>query len=327
MDRRALIASLSGLAACNPKSEPPKQAAAPAKPRATPPSPYSKEFWTHWGDGQAEMNGYDLTITRYGKARKGTAVAIYVTETFANSIRVKSDPGRRSAADEFPAMKLNLIKDYQTGIYDYNDMLSVFVALVAVNGRRAGDVTKISYSCQEWCGHVYSQALFGGESAYAIQHSYFDGEADEQRTVSVPNWALSEDALLLWARKINRPRVTSARTVEVPLLQSLEAQRMQHEPIQLRRTYLDVSRTPLSIQVPAGTFETELFTARTDRGITRRIWVERAFPHRVIKWDTTSGEKAELLGSDRLKYWELNGPGGEEALARIGLTPRPPRTT
>ena len=33
----------------------------------------------------------------------------------------------------FPVMKLNLIKDYQTGIYDYNDMLSAFVSLADVN--------------------------------------------------------------------------------------------------------------------------------------------------------------------------------------------------
>ena len=34
-------------------------------------------------------------------------------------------------------MKLNLVKDYQTGIYDYNDMLSTFVSLAPVNQRLA----------------------------------------------------------------------------------------------------------------------------------------------------------------------------------------------
>ena len=38
------------------------------------------------------------------------------------------------------------------------------------------------------------------------------------------------------------------------------------------------------------------------------------------------GEHAELLGSDRLAYWELNHPGDESALEKLGLTPRPPRT-
>ena len=51
---------------------------------------------------------------------------------------------------------------------------------------------------------------------------------------------------------------------------------------------------------------------------------------RVIKWETSEGEKAELLGSDRLKYWEMNKEGGEAALERLGIsraTPPPLATS
>jgi hypothetical protein len=99
-------------------------------------------FWKHWGDGQAELSGYDLTFPRYGQLRRGVAVTIFVTEPFSSSARVKADPGKHPAADEFPAMKLNLIEDYQTGIYDYNDMTSSFIALAPVNGRPAGSPVK-----------------------------------------------------------------------------------------------------------------------------------------------------------------------------------------
>src|SRR5258705_1517015 len=117
---------------------------AAVSPAASLPS-YDKVFWSVWGDGQAELAGYDLTIPRYNQPRRGVAVTIFVTETFSNTARVKADPGRHPASDEFPVMKLNLVKDYQTGGYDYNEMTSSFVALQPVNGRAAGSPSKIVF--------------------------------------------------------------------------------------------------------------------------------------------------------------------------------------
>src|SRR5215467_6970606 len=93
---------------------------------------FADAFWKRWGDGRGELCGYDLTIPRYGALRRGVAVTIFVTETFSNSRRVKADPGKHPPSDEFPVMKLNLVEDYQTGVYDYNVMTSSFVALTPV---------------------------------------------------------------------------------------------------------------------------------------------------------------------------------------------------
>ena len=57
------------------------------------------EFWTHWGDGKAELDGYALTQPRYGAPRAGTAVMIFVTEDFSDSARVKADPGKHPPSD------------------------------------------------------------------------------------------------------------------------------------------------------------------------------------------------------------------------------------
>src|SRR3954453_7048479 len=126
------------LAGCSPAPVP-QAASKSASTVATGPAkidPYfDAKFWAVWGDGQAELNAYDLTFPRYNQARKGVAIAIFVTELFSNTLRVKADPGRHGPGDEFPVMKLNLVKDYQTGIYDYNDMLSAFVSLAPVNQR------------------------------------------------------------------------------------------------------------------------------------------------------------------------------------------------
>src|SRR5947209_15105805 len=166
---------------------------------------YDRAFWSTWGDGQAELAGYDLTIPRYNQPRRGVAVTIFVTETFSNSARVKADPGKHPASDEFPVMKLNLVKDYQTGIYDYNEMTSSFIALEAVNGRAAGSPTKISFSRQEWCGNTYHQLLFDEKKIRATRHSYFDGDADGQRLLDYPVGGVAEDILLQWARGMAAP--------------------------------------------------------------------------------------------------------------------------
>ena len=48
---------------------------------------FGSQFWKLWGDGNAELAGYDLTYSRYGQLRSGTAVSIFVTEDFSDSLR------------------------------------------------------------------------------------------------------------------------------------------------------------------------------------------------------------------------------------------------
>ena len=126
--------------------------------RATPPA-YDATFDQHWKDGKAELASYDLVVPRYGEDHVGTAVTVIVTEPFNDALRVKSD---RGGPGSFGALKLNLVEDFPTGIYDYNVMTSVFVATqpTPTKGLGPGDVTKISYSSQEWCGQAWHQAVF-----------------------------------------------------------------------------------------------------------------------------------------------------------------------
>src|SRR5206468_1920034 len=100
-------------------------------------------------------------------------------------------------SDVFQVMKLNLVQDFSTGIYDYNLMTSSFVALSAVNGLPAGSATKVSFSSQEWCGNVYAQVLFDSSQLRRTLHSYFDGEQDQQDTLAAQSAGVSEDTLLM----------------------------------------------------------------------------------------------------------------------------------
>lgn len=293
---------------------------------ASPALAFGDDFWKRWGDGKGELSGYDLTFPRYGELRKGTAVTVFVTETFSNSLRVKADPGRHPKSDEFPVMKMNLVEDFSTGIYDYNLLTSAFVALSPVNGRPAGSATKIAFSSQEWCGGVWGQLLFDSGSARLVSHSYFDGEADQSRTLEVPADALSGDALLLWARGLAAPLVAPGERREVGLVRSIEGARLAHRPVEVMKATLSHDAARARVTVPAGTFEAERRTVEIAGGPKWIFAVESAEPHRILQWETSEGEKASLLASDRLEYWKLHGEKDQVFLAKLGLRPRPPRT-
>lgn len=282
-------------------------------------------FWQTWGDGQAELTSYRLQFPRYGAVRPGTAVAIFVTENFSKAHRVKTDATPETSPDAFPVMKLNLVEDFQTGIYDYNVMTSTFVALRPVNGRAEGYPAKVSFGSQEWCGHVYQQLLFGQHAVSSSLHSYFEGEADAQTELPSPRNGVSEDALLHWARGMAAPVLKAGETRSVPFLPSLKSARFLHRPlgwVEARLTRREASQT---ITVPAGSFEVEVFEAEIQGGPTRTYFVEKAMPRRVVKWQSTDGESAEMVKSIRARYWQMNDPASESKLAELGLTtPRVP---
>ena len=310
------------VAASSPRTDSPPAASAPAGTGLS----FGDEFWKRWGDGKGELSGYELTIPRYGQPRKGIAVTVFVTETFSNSLRVKSDPGRHPKSDEFPVMKMVLVEDFATGIYDYNLLTTAWVALTPVNGRPSGAPTKTSFSSQEWCGGVWSQVLFDAGSARMTLHSYFDGEADQSRTVAVAPDALSGDALFLWARGLGAPLVRPGETKSIPLVGSLQTARLAHRPVEVGLATLIREAGRSKLVTPAGTFEVERARVEIAGGLTWKFAVETAEPHRIVEWETSDGAKAVLLGSDRLEYWNLHSEGQESFLARLGLKPRPQRT-
>ncbi len=289
-----------------------------AQPAALPGPRIDGEFWKHWGDGQAELCGYEYTVTRYGQPRRGSAVAIFVTERFVAGAGVKSEAGGPGTV---PVMKLNLIKDFPTGLYDYNLMASVFVRLAGDGPHPAGTPLKISFSSQEWCGHVYQQLRFDKATVRQTVHSYFEGEADAHSTLDLPRNGLAEDVLLLWARGLAWPVLAPGSSTTVPILTSLQTARLQHQPLTWKPVRLARSAGSESVTVPAGIFEVEQLTAAVEGGPRWTFWVERAHPHRVVRWESDRAESGRLLASERLAYWTMNANGQEQALRRLGLTP------
>jgi hypothetical protein len=281
------------------------------------PAARAQDFWKHWGDGKAELNGYRLTQPRYGSPRAGTAVYVYVTEDFSDSSRVKADPGKHPPADVFPVMKVNAIRDFQTGIYDYNVMTSTFLRVAA-----GWPVAKVSFSSQDWCGHVWHQIVPRSGKLAGLFHSYFDGEADGQDALDLPAGGVFEDALPILVRGWNGVLLRPGESRRVPFLPSLLGSRLEHKPLVWTQATLSRAAATATLRTPAGTFAVSVYSVEVADGRKLSYAVEAAEPFRLVRQTGAHGEELLLLGSTRLAYWTLNGPGGEKYLKQLGLKPQ-----
>ena len=274
----------------------------------------AQDFWQHWGDGRAELNGYSLVQPRYGAPRKGTAVYVFVTEDFSDALRVKADPGKHPAADVYPVMKLNAVRDFQTGIYDYNVMTSTFLRVA-----RGWPLAKVSFSSQEWCGHVWHQIVPRAGRLAGLFHSYFDGEADGADALEMPADGILEDALPILVRGWNGAILAPGQSRTGPFLPSLLSARILHRPLAWTRATITRSASTTRVKVPAGAFEVSVYEVAVEGGRKLEFAVEAAPPFRLVRQTGADGEDLQLEGSTRLSYWQLNKPGDEKHLKELGL--------
>jgi hypothetical protein len=294
--------------------------AVPLSARAAEPT-----FDALWHDGKAELDGYRLTVQRYGQPRAGRAVLIYVTEPFSRTRHVKVEDPQRRPDDTLEAFKLNLVRQFQTGIYDYNTMLSVFA--------RSADFQpqKVAFSSTEWCGQVYEQLdLDGGRMSSRIA-SYFEDESGTSELAAPPGGVL-EDELLILLRGLRGPYMRPGERRHAPLLPSAFWRRLAHRPLAWTTAELERAARRETVGVPAGRFEVDRYSVSIADGRSVHIDVEAASPHRVVRWETRAPtthppllggtDAGELTGTARLPYWTLHDPGDERMLERLGLTPR-----
>jgi hypothetical protein len=257
-----------------------------------------------------------LKQPRYGVVREGTAVLIFVTEDFSDSLRVKADPGKHPPSDVSPVMKLNEVRDFQTGIYHYDVMTSVFARVAA-----GWPVAKVSFSSQEWCGLVYHHLTPRNGRVSGVFHSYFDGEADGTDDLALPADGVFADVLPILLRGWQGAYLQPGQKKSVPYLPSLLFARLAHERLAWGRAEIARSASVETVTVPAGRFRVTTWTVAEDGGPSTTYQIEADPPYRLVRRASASGEEAVLLGSTRLPYWKLNGPGGEKHLRELGLAP------
>jgi hypothetical protein len=281
-------------------------ASAPAAPvaRAT------AAFWQHWGDGKAELSGYAITTGRYGRPRDGKVVLIYVTEPMDRRVWIKDDDGSVAPADRVNVLKLNHVLKFQTGIYPYSVLTSVFTPVDGSAAERFAPV-KISFTAQEWCGSVWQKLSVSPRSFASEIRSYFHAEGEREDTIPTAAGTLYEDALLIQLRELDGPFATG-RDWSGEIVPALWSSRKAHIP--LKPAPATIRREDaLRDGVPVTRFTLAY------AGQSRTIDVEKAPPRRVLGWACSDGETARLLKTARLPYWQLHDPGDEKYLAEIGL--------
>jgi hypothetical protein len=279
-------------------------------------------FWAHWGDNKAELSGYTLTMPRYRQKRQGQAVLIFVTEDFSDSARVKADPGKHPKSDVYPVLKLNSVRKFQTGIYDYSLMTSTF-ARTEFKNEEPWPVVKATFSSQEWCGQVYAQWIRRGTELAGTLHSYFDGEGDAQAALPMQTGGVLEESLPMLVRGLRGDWLAPGESRIVPFLPSLLRARLLHKPPAWGEATVRRSAGRSRVSTVLGSIDADTFTVEEKGGDTLTFVVEAAMPHRIVSWSSSSGESATLTGSARLPYWELHDAGQESYLKQLGLKPQP----
>lgn len=280
----------------------------------TPPVPAapSRDFDRYWYKGKAEVNRYELSQARYGELRAGHALMVFVTEDFLLKEHVKYEgigDGARTSV-----LKLNWIERFNTGIYDYSLMTSVFSP---VDGTPA---LKHTLSVQDWCGQVWAQTDRRADGYTVEQRSYFQQEGDA--TVKVGDVWL-EDAV--W----NQLRIDPKRA-PVGKLRMLPSQRY------LRLAHKPIEAVDATAAMTAGADTTRYVLAFPSMERTVEIRFATAFPHTIFGWSETRmdgwGSQAKVLTTEaRLThqvmepYWEQHGNADNPMRERLGLPPMPGR--
>ena len=285
-------------------------AAGPASDQDRIPEPASKEFSDYWYQGTSELNRYELAQARYGELRNGDAVLVFVTEDFLTKEQVKSEGG--SKGPRTSALKTNMLERFNTGIYDYSIMTSVFSP---VDG---SPVLKVTATVQDWCGQAFSQVNRRDGGYHLESRSYFESEGDTDTELGD---AVLEDGL--WNRIRTAP--STLPMGEVSMLPSVRYLRLMHEPgIAVRAN--------AALVVKGDSSAYRMTFPSLDRTVEIRF--ATAFPHAVQGWSETrpdgSGPNARTLTTTArlthqvmMPYWRLNGNAHDSLRAALGL-PRMP---
>ena len=268
-----------------------------------PQSSDNQEFRSYWYGSKAEISSYDLQQAQYGKLHKGEAVMVFVTEDFRLDKQVKLESNNREKATT--VLKLNFIKKFVTGIYDYAMFTSVFTP-VQTNTFPAS--LKVTNTNQEWCGQSFMQLNYHQNGYQVLGKSYFEAEESDECHL---DYAMLEDEIWSKIRLFPSDELPKGNVMMIPSMTSL---RLRHQKVQ-------AEMTKISLEPYKGdsTFRGKnLMDYRvrfTESKRDLRIIFERDFPRQIVGWEETYEAKNKILTSRAVlkatiqnAYWEKNAP-------------------
>jgi hypothetical protein len=281
-----------------------------------------QDFWQYWSDGKAEISHYAVTQSRYGEPRKADVFMIFVTEPFNLSKQVKADYPEANNPAQTTVFKLNRVKKFQTGIYDYSLMTSVFVPVGAYTTDKtsfaAGVPVKITFTCQEWCGTMFHQLNRVKNGIWSRSYSYFEPESDQQQTLTADAATLLGDELFIAVRELLRSFVGS--TQQPQFYTTLERARFSHKP--LTALQVRVQQQAAQGRVEGKMVDATKWVIATGDGEWQFV-VEKAYPRRILSYQHSDAsgiiESGELRTTTRLPYWSLHSLSDESYLKLFTL--------
>ena len=275
---------------------------------ATVEAPCEEKFNSFWYDG-AEIARYELSQERYGEARPGYAAFVFVTEPFRTTTQVKADTPEPNTTS---VLKLNAMREFNTGIYEYNTMSSVFSPIDTESYPHA---LKLTTTVQDWCGHAFSQFNLK-DTGYAFElRSYFESEGDVNDRIAAQGIWLEDE---IWTRIRINPSELPLGDFEI--IPSTLYQRFTHKMPQAEK-----AKGALSKKGKSYTYSLKY----ADIGRELSIQFDAEFPYVIRGWTESngrSGTKTTAKLADKIErsyYWSLNKPGDERLRKKLGLKVSP----
>jgi len=260
--------------------------------------PVNPGFGDYWYQGKAELTSYKLEQARYGEVHAGHAVLIFVTEDFSKQKQVKLDRPGQSGDDKVNVLKLNLTKKFNTGIYPYSIMTSVFTP---IQRHLFPQTMKVTTSSQEWCGHSFTQMNLDDDGYHVRLYSYFEREGDQ--AVVLDNTLLEDE---IW--NTIRLNPDDLPTGEIQVIPGTLFQRLRH----VSWTVQDAVAERKPVEGNSDQMAYIITYPEYERRFT--IHYEKVFPHGIQSWEDTYSAGSRGQATTRatvnkrimLDYWTKN---------------------
>ncbi len=274
----------------------------------------SQDFKDYWYSGKAEITSYKLEQARYGELHEGYAVLVFVTEDFSKSKQVKLDNPQSAKGDGVKVLKLNRIKKFDTGVYRYSMMDSVFTPVYM---NEYPNTLKLTSSSQEWCGNTFTQLNLDDNGYDVRSFSYFESEGDQKYSLQKE---ILEDEL--WARIRLEPK--SLPQGRIKIIPAAMASRLTHNELKV-----EIAEATL-VENSDDSNLMDYTLVYDDSGRTMKITFGKLFPYEILSWEetyksgfgpgaktlTTRAVKNKVLISD---YWNQNKNIDRELREKLGL--------
>jgi hypothetical protein len=265
----------------------------------------ANEFNAYWYAGKAELSAYDLKIDRYDEPRKGYVAIVFVTEDLSNAKHVKLDDPAKAGDDRVPVLKINALSRFQTGVYDYSLMSSLFTPIDLAKHPHS---LKATTTVQDWCGQVFTQLDYLKDNKYKVsQYSYFESEGDK---VFDTEGSLLEDEIF------TRLRINPASLPEkAMIIPNLTFTRLRHKPVAAASATISFKDAPDSLRICTVNYP----------DLKRRLDVtfEANSPHKIINFaefqDNKEMSRATIRKTMMSDYWNKHDNQSAYLREMLGL--------